>query len=65
MLPNSTDAFEVTYKNDLNYIEFYDEVYKARQDGDTYPYRYGSYQIFKANKKENLYQVVNYLNMTS
>jgi len=65
MLPNSTDAFEVTYKNNLNYSEFYDAVYASRNEGDPFPYRYGSYQIFKANKNENLYQVVNFLNVTS
>ena len=30
-----------------------------------YPYRYGSYQIYSANKKTNLYQIVSYLNVTS
>lgn len=43
MLPNATDAFEVSYHDNLNYTEFYDAVFAARQDGDPFPYRYGSY----------------------
>ena len=58
MLPNATDAFEVTYKDNLNYTEFYDAVYAARNDGPPFPYRFGSYQVFKANKAENNYQFV-------
>ena len=65
MLPNSTEAFEVTYKDNLNYTEFYDAVYEARNDLPLYPYRYGSYQIYHANKKTNVYQIVNFLNVTS
>jgi hypothetical protein len=55
MLPNSTEAFEVSYKDDLNYTEFYEAVYAARNDGPAYPYRYGSYQIYKASKSMHLY----------
>lgn len=55
MLPNSTEAFTVTYKNDLNYTEFYNEVYEARNDLPLAPYRYGSYQIYQANKASQLY----------
>jgi len=43
MLPNSTEAFEVKYVDDLNYTEFYNQVYEARNDLPLYPYRYGSY----------------------
>ena len=43
MLPNSTDAFEVTYVDDKNYTEFYNAVYEARNEAPLYPYRYGSY----------------------
>ena len=45
MLPNSTDAFEVKYIDGQTYNEFYDSVYAARNDGELYPYRYGSFQI--------------------
>ena len=55
MLPNSTDAFEVTYVDDKNYTEFYNAVYEARNEAPLYPYRYGSYQIYQANRATNLY----------
>lgn len=43
MFPNSTEAFEAEYVGDLNYTEFYDAVYAARNTGPLYPYRYGSF----------------------
>ena len=58
LLPNSTDAFEVTYKDNLNYTEFYEAVYEARNDGDPFPYRFGSYQIYQANKANGQYQFI-------
>ena len=64
-LPNSTEAFEVKYVDGLNYTEFYDAVYEARNDAPLFPYRYGSYQIYQANKKSHVYQIINYLNVTS
>jgi len=64
-LPNSTEAFDVRYIESANYTDFYNQVFEARNDEPLYPYRYGSYQIFQANKKSNLYQIVNYLNVTS
>ena len=51
--------------NSTSYTEFYDEVYEARNEGDPFPYRYGSYNIYEANRVTNTYQVVNYLNITS
>eukprot|EP00353_Schmidingerella_taraikaensis_P008980 CAMPEP_0185592194 /NCGR_PEP_ID=MMETSP0434-20130131/67115_1 /TAXON_ID=626734 ORGANISM="Favella taraikaensis, Strain Fe Narragansett Bay" /NCGR_SAMPLE_ID=MMETSP0434 /ASSEMBLY_ACC=CAM_ASM_000379 /LENGTH=57 /DNA_ID=CAMNT_0028217807 /DNA_START=80 /DNA_END=249 /DNA_ORIENTATION=+ len=41
-LPNATDAFDVTFLDGLNYTQFYDSVYKARNDGPAYPYSFGS-----------------------
>jgi len=64
-MPNSTEAFDVTYIEAATYIDFYHEVYEARNALPLYPYRYGSYQIFAANKKSNLYQIINFLNVTS
>ena len=64
-LPNVTEAFDVTYIDAANYTDFYEQVYEARNDLPLYPYRYGSYQIYHANKKSNMYQIVNYLNVTS
>ena len=63
--PNATEAFEPTFVEDLNYTEFYDAVYAFRNEGPVYPYRYGSYQIFHANKADNKYQIISFLNATS
>ena len=62
--PNRTQ-FEVSYVDDLNYTEFYDAVYEARNDMPLYPYRYGSFQIYHANRADNLYNVISFLNVTS
>ena len=55
MLPNRTEAFEVSYKDNLNYSEFFEAVFEARNDGPAFPYRFGSYQIYKADKINHLY----------
>ena len=65
MLPNSTEAFDVTYVNATNYTEFYNMVYEARNDAPCFPYRYGSYNIYQANKITNQYSIINYINVTS
>lgn len=65
MLPNATEAFEVTLVPNITYNDFYDSVFAARKELPLYPYRYGSYQFYKANNVTNMYQVVNYLNVTS
>ena len=44
--PNSTEAFEVEWTDDLTYQEFYHAVYEARNTGELFPYRYGSYQLY-------------------
>lgn len=46
-------------------MSFYNQVFEARNDEPLYPYRYGSYQIYSANKKSNVYKFVNFLNVTS
>ena len=43
MLPNATDAFDVTFTDEQDYLNFYDAVFAFRNEGDPYPYRYGSY----------------------
>ena len=43
MLPNATDAFDVTFINGLNYTSFYDAVYEARKDEPAFPYSFGSF----------------------
>ena len=67
LLPNATEDFwDVTLvKENLTYNDFFYKVYDFRNEGDVYPYRYGSYQIYHANKNELLMQFVNYLNVTS
>ena len=64
-LPNATDFWDITWTDTETYNEFYDAVYNARNDGEPYPYRYGSYQIYYANTNTHLYQVTNFLNVTS
>ena len=54
--PNATSAFEVEYWDDFSsYEEFYDKVYEIRNAKPLYPYRYGSYQVYMANTKNNTY----------
>ena len=65
MLPNVTEAFEVEYITADNYTDFFDQVYEYRNNGTVFPYRYGSYQLFKADKKNHFYQMIAYLNTTS
>ena len=65
-LPNATTAFDVKLIDEtLNYTQFYDAVYESRNELPLFPYRYGSYQVYQANKKSNLYNIINYLNVTS
>ena len=64
LFPNSTD-FSFSYADGLNYTEFYNAVYEARNDVPLYPYSYGSFQIFHANKNDSLYTVTAFLNVTS
>lgn len=45
-MPNSTEAFDVTYLDATGYLDFYNQVFEARNDLPLFPYRYGSYQIY-------------------
>ena len=65
MLPNATDAFEVTFLDGLNYTQFYNSVYEARNSGPAYPYSFGSFQIYQANRRSSIYQITAFLNITS
>jgi len=65
MFPNSTSAFEMTEITSDSYLDFYNQVYAARNDAPLFPYRYGSYNIYQANKITNQYNIINYLNVTS
>ena len=63
--PNATQ-FEVDYvTEDMNYTEFYNAVFEARNNEPMYPYRYGSFQVYHANKNDQTWAVINYLNVTS
>jgi len=65
-MPDSGSYFEVTYESDYS---GYDEYYKAVDDqqfvGEEEPYRFGSYQIYQADKTANNYQVSTFVNATS
>ena len=67
-LPNVTSPsqpFQVEYIQPANYSEFYNQVYEYRNVEPLTPYRYGSYQVYQANKNNNQYQVNNFVNTTS
>ena len=52
-MPNSTNAFEANYYDDFeSYLDFYNEVYDHRNDAPLYPYRYGAFQVYKADRDE-------------
>lgn len=65
--PNATaGAFEIDWYDDFSdYLDFYTKAYEVRNDKPLYPYRYGAYQIYQANKKNHTYSVTNFLNITS
>ena len=51
-LPNATTAFDVKLIDEtMNYTEFYNAVYEYRNELPLFPYRYGSFQIYQANKQ--------------
>lgn len=65
-LPSSASFFEVTYNSTAsNYSQFYNAVYNARNVGPSTPYRYGSYQVYKADDVLQTYQITSFLNLTS
>jgi ATP-binding cassette subfamily A (ABC1) protein 3 len=65
-LPNATSAFTAEYWDDFEtYLEFYDKVYDIRNDKPIYPYRYGAYQIYQAERGIQRYQLTAFLNITS
>ena len=69
-LPNATKAFEVEYIDSEydhanGYQDFYNAVFDAQFKEPLYPYRYGSYQIYQANRKNNTYTFTSFINITS
>jgi hypothetical protein len=74
-LPNYAEAFTVTYKDysQINQARgeqaiheaFDTDVFNARNDAPTEPFRYGSYFIYEANKATHQYKVATFVNLTS
>lgn len=68
-LPNVTSAFDITVVPNTDYEtfeDFYNMVYDSRNSRpDPYPYSYGSYQLFHADKGNHMYQFNTFLNVTS
>jgi hypothetical protein len=48
-----------------SFDDYYEDVYAARLNGTTMPYRYGSYSVYQANNDTMTYQLGSYLNITS
>ena len=71
--PNSTSAFEVKYHDEEDalargydaYVGFYNTVFESRNTLPLFPYRYGSFQIYQADRKYHVYNIISYLNVTS
>jgi len=67
-LPPSTtpDFWEVTWDIDKsNFTTFYDLVNDQRAIAPVFPYRYGSYQIYKADNETKQFYINSYINITS
>ena len=50
---------------DLKWKDFYNAIADQRFDGPAEPYRFGSYQIYKADSDKQQYQVNMFVNATS
>jgi len=67
-LPNYEDFWEITYDSgsvNNTYEEYYDAVDAQKLVDEPEPYRFGSYQIYKADKDTMDFQVSMFLNTTS
>ena len=62
---SSEEPFVMKTTKTTDYFDFYNEVYEMRNEAPLFPYRYGSYNVFQANKEDQQYQVNTYLNVTS
>lgn len=49
----------------MTYNDFYNSYYEARNDAPLYPYSYGSFQLYHANKNDGLFTFTSFLNVTS
>mmetsp|Transcript_5012 Transcript_5012/g.6117 ORF Transcript_5012/g.6117 Transcript_5012/m.6117 type:complete len:398 (-) Transcript_5012:700-1893(-) len=68
-LPDYEDAFDVTYNPKspgATFDSFGDDLYEFGISEAYYePYMYGSYEIYEANKVNQTYKFVSYVNLTS
>ena len=64
-MPESGSYFEVTYSSAETYNEYYSAVDDQQFVGEEQPYRFGSYEIYQADKTANNYQVNVFVNATS
>jgi len=64
MMPGSGSEFTVTYTEEMEYLEYYKEVYEQNTIGERMPYRFGTYAIYQADKANQVYQFNTYINIT-
>ncbi len=68
-LPDYESAFEVTYndkKAGKTFDDFGDDLYDfGNAEAFSEPYMYGSYEIYQADKTNQTYKFVSYVNLTS
>jgi hypothetical protein len=51
-LPEDSTTFIPTYISASNFNDFYSDIYDSRNEGPSEPYRYGSYEIYKATTQD-------------
>jgi len=68
-LPTVSKAFNVTYNKKgagATFDAFGDDLYDfGISEAGSVPYMYGSYEIYEANKRNQTYKFVSYVNLTS
>ena len=66
-LPDYPNYWTIEYnkETELTYQKFYEEVNATQLEGDPQPYRFGTYQIYQADRDLNRFQVNVFVNATS
>ena len=69
-LPKYEEAYDVYYTNETfnqtTFSNYSQAVYDfAMENVTSEPYSYGSYEIFQANRENQTYKFINYVNLTS
>jgi len=68
-MPQSEEYFEFTYRNGApakTFDRFADDVFTfGIEQSQEQPYMYSSFEIFQADKQNQEYKFVNYVNLTS